>query len=522
VVDVLPREKALRLMLDWKTSNRNYENELGMSVTEPQLHTAIRFILEQSGIVIEEHKRLPWCKGTTANEDFETDAKQRRPKASAEENWNRLLTFYEATAATRQRFDGKSERTPVNVVVKIDSTAPLHGHVYAVIGAIHASFEEWSLDCGLFHLKSQIVYYLHAATSVLGLKAYSSQYMSEFIDCSDCVYEVQRNDGLAIDDLPSPYSHLVRNFSVDHPFSLWKSVAELLQPHLVHTLAGSTSKVARLLTVLGVGLGTGRLALLTDVHRLLGRNWERRLRLRPDQVDKVAEIMFSKSRTPAQKSVALITEFGFTRWTIEQLPPSIGLLLGSIIMGQHTSTELFQFKSPQTVTDAGTDGEIREAQEQFLNATWTRYLAQAFGRAFFTFRTVLPNPAEALYVPELCLSARIYPSNLTFDLTLTEPLRHLREWGEFYNGVAAGLSVVGSDVAHVDHEWLTLCHTSDKISPPTAAGLLYAFGLNGHLPNFNTFHVHEVLASLDKFPSIALLLGMAMSKIGTADRQPCV
>ncbi|KAK5972433.1 hypothetical protein GCK32_009811, partial [Trichostrongylus colubriformis] len=195
VVDVLPREKALRLMLDWKTSNRSYEMELGMSVTEPQLHTAIRFILEQSGIVIEEHKRLPWRKRTTVNEDFETDAKQRRPKASAEENWNRLLTFYEATTATRQKFDGKSERTPVNVVVKIDSTAPLHGHVYAVIGAIHASFEEWSLDCGLFHLKSRIVYYLHAATSVLGLKAYSSQYMSEFIDCSDCVYEVQRNDG---------------------------------------------------------------------------------------------------------------------------------------------------------------------------------------------------------------------------------------------------------------------------------------------------------------------------------------
>ncbi|VDO82161.1 unnamed protein product [Heligmosomoides polygyrus] len=191
--------------------------------------------------------------------------------------------------------------------------------------------------------------------------------------------------------------------------------------------------------------------------------------------------------------------------------------------------------------DASSDAEIRDAQEQFLNATWTRYLGQAFGRAFFTFRTVLPNPAEALSVPELCLSARIYPSNLTYDLTLTEPLRQLKEWGEFYNGVAAGLSVVGSDVVKVDHEWLTLCHTNDKvaedrgylelglvaqatvatlqISPPTAAGLLYAFGLNGHLPNFNMFHVHEVLASLDKFPSIALLLGMAMSKIGTADRQ---
>ncbi|VDO45156.1 unnamed protein product [Haemonchus placei] len=618
VVDVLPREKALRLMLDWKTNNRNYENELEMSVEEPQLHTAVRFILEQAGIIIEEHKRLPWRKKTTMNEICETDAKQRRPKASAEEvgvlelcevradesgirthapegtgalnqrlrplghlatgvtkfccktadesgirthapegtgalnqrlgplghlametsatfvfdqrlkfisaknshanfpflfqNFNRILKFREAITGGQAKIGVKSEKTPVNVVVKIDSTAPLHGNVYAVIGAIHASFEEWSLDCGLFHLKSQIVYYLHAAASVLGLEAYSSHYKAEFNDCSDCIYEVQRNDGLAVDEFPSPYGHMARNFSVDHPFSLWKSVADLLQLHLTHSLAGSTSKVARLLTVLGVGLGTGRLALMTDVHRLLGRNWERRLRLRPDQVDKVAEIMFSKTRTPAQKSFPQpeeMAQIARIRWPRDVRRDNVRAMLDStkpvLIATQHL--------------DAGTDGEIREAQEQFLNATWIRYLAQAFGRAFFTFRTVLPNPAESLFVPELCLSARIYPSNLTYDLTLTEPLRQLREWGEFYNGVAAGLSVVGADVAHVDHEWLTLCHTSDKISPPTASGLLYALGLNGHLPNFNTFYVHEVLATLDKFSSIALLLGMAMSKIGTADRQ---
>ncbi|KAK6013902.1 hypothetical protein OSTOST_20754, partial [Ostertagia ostertagi] len=85
VVDVLPREKAVRLMLDWKTNNRNYENELEMAVAEPQLHTAIRFLLEQTGVIIEEHERLPWRKRTNTNEDCETDAKQRRPKASAEE-----------------------------------------------------------------------------------------------------------------------------------------------------------------------------------------------------------------------------------------------------------------------------------------------------------------------------------------------------------------------------------------------------------------------------------------------------
>ncbi|EYB93367.1 hypothetical protein Y032_0183g941 [Ancylostoma ceylanicum] len=560
LTDALPREKAVHLMLEWKTRSKNYENELEVCA-EPQLHSAIRFVLEQTGLVIEKHAKLPWRKVPPINESCEIDAKQRRPKASAEENWIRLLKFRENANLNGTRDEGDAEKTTVDVHVTVDSTAPLHGHVYAVVGAIHGMFEEWSLDCGLFHLKSQIVYYLHAATSILGLTSYSSHYASEFTSCKDLIYHVHRSDGLALNEFPSPYAHPTRNFSVDNPFSLWKAVAGILQPHMIHSLAGSTSKVARMLTVLGVGLGTGRLALMADVHRLLGRNWERRLRLEPAQVEKVAQIMFSTTKTPAQKSASLVSEFGFTRWSIEQLPPSIGLLLGSIIVGQHTSTELFQFKRPQTTTtfpqpeemaqiarirwprdvrrdnvramldstkpvliatqhlDAGTDGEIREAQEQFLSATWTRYLSQAFGRAFFELRTALPNPTEPLFVPDLCLSARIYPSNLTYDLTMTEPLKQMREWGEFYNGVAAGLRVVGADVTKVDHEWLTLCHSNDKISPPTAAGLLYAFGLNGHLPNFNTFHVHEVLASLDKFPSIALLLGMAMSKIGTADRQ---
>ncbi|KHJ79013.1 hypothetical protein OESDEN_21351, partial [Oesophagostomum dentatum] len=339
---------------------------------------------------------------------------------------------------------------------------------------------------------------------VLGLTAYSSRYAAEFSDCANCIYHVHRGDGLALDEFPSPYAHTTRNFSAENPFSLWKAVSGILHPHMMQSLAGISSKIARMLTVLGVGLGTGRLALMADVHRLLGRNWERRLRLEPSQVEKIAQIMFSTTKSPAQKSASLVSEFGFTRWTIEQLPPSIGLLLGSIIVGQHTSTELFQFKRPQTTTtfpqpeemsqiarirwprdvrrdnvramldstkpvliatqhlDAGTDGEIREAQEQFLSATWTRYLSQAFGRAFFELRTVLPSPTEPLYVPDLCLSARIYPSNLTYDLTMTEPLKQMREWGEFYNGVAAGLRVVGADVTKVDHEWLTLCHSNDK------------------------------------------------------------
>ncbi|ETN76814.1 hypothetical protein NECAME_11396 [Necator americanus] len=430
-MDALPREKAMHLMLDWKTRNRNYENDLELSLAEPQLHSAIRFILEQAGIVIDQHPRLPWRKVPLKNDSCEIDAKQRRPKESAEENWNRLVKFRESTNELRSLGAKRAEKSTVEVDITVDSTAPLHGNVYAVVGAIHGMFEEWSLDCGLFHMKSQIVYYLHAATSVLGLTAYSSQYAAEFPDCRNCSYHVRRGDGLALNEFPSPYAHSTRNFSVDNPFSLWKAVAGLLQFHVTPTLAGSTSKVARMLTgnygnpqteldwstthfpVFGVGLGAGRLTLMADVHRLLGRNWERRLRLEQDQIERVAQIMFSNTKTPAQKSVSLISEFGFTRWTIEQLPPSIGLLLGSIIVGQHTSTELFQFKRPQTTTFCET--KERVDSELCLSLMRKYQNLELFAMTF-------PQPEEMAQIARIRWPRDVRRDNVRSMLDSTKPV----------------------------------------------------------------------------------------------------
>uniref|UniRef100_A0A158PB24 SHNi-TPR domain-containing protein n=1 Tax=Angiostrongylus cantonensis TaxID=6313 RepID=A0A158PB24_ANGCA len=312
VVDVLPREKAMHLMLDWRVRSRNYGNDLDTAVSERQLHSVLRFLLKQCGVSIGHHDKLPWRK-----------------------NLNRLLSFGEGILQKRAKKDIRPGNSVSDVTVTIDSTAILN----RCSAVTNRSFD----------------------TQLLGGLS---------------IFTVE-NSGR--DFAATPYTFADRSFP------------------------------------------------------------------QPDEMAQIARI----------------------RWPRDVRRDNVRAMLDStkpvLIATQHL--------------DAGTDGEIREAQEQFLLATWTRYLSQAFGRAFFSFRTVLPNPAEALTVPDLCLSARIYPSNLTYDLTLTE------------------------------------------ISPPTAAGLIYAFGMNGHLPNFNMFHIHEVLASLDKFPSIALLLGMAMSKLGTGDRQ---
>lgn len=61
----------------------------------------------------------------------------------------------------------------------------------------------------------------------------------------------------------------------------------------------------------------------------------------------------------------------------------------------------------------------REAQEVYLHGTCIRYLAQSFGRAMKSFRYLaqLPCHAETGSVAlDLCLSARLFPSNLSYEI----------------------------------------------------------------------------------------------------------
>lgn len=77
---------------------------------------------------------------------------------------------------------------------------------------------------------------------------------------------------------------------------------------------------------------------------------------------------------------------------------------------------MFRKNVPSHLTDE------REIQEVFLHGTCIRYLAQAFGRAMTDFRTRgdFPQNAEGNVVPELCLQARIFPANNSFEIPITD------------------------------------------------------------------------------------------------------
>lgn len=53
----------------------------------------------------------------------------------------------------------------------------------------------------------------------------------------------------------------------------------------------------------------------------------------------------------------------------------------------------------------------------------------------------------------------------------------------------------------------------------SSAGLMYAFGLGGHIVNLNFFTIHELLSSDHYMISLAILIGYAVAKRTSADVQ---
>ena len=190
------------------------------------------------------------------------------------------------------------------------------------------------------------------------------------------------------------------------------------------------------------------------------------------------------------------------------------------------------------------DTEMREAQQECLLAVIGRQTSCSLGRAAFALRTLCPTITQHVDVPFLCVRGRLSGPRghecklYTSDFALTN-----FNWPQFHNGVAAGLQVVGVPVdcvnnggngivhtdrpsvdnaAQMDNTWIlfnmpTINHGTQRPLSPSDAGFLFGLGLNGYLSRLNTFTIHEYLTKRDVFTGVAVLLGCAAGKLGTAD-----
>uniref|UniRef100_A0A8H8CEQ4 Anaphase-promoting complex subunit 1 n=1 Tax=Psilocybe cubensis TaxID=181762 RepID=A0A8H8CEQ4_PSICU len=158
--------------------------------------------------------------------------------------------------------------------------------------------------------------------------------------------------------------------------------------------------------------------------------------------------------------------------------------------------------------------QTKEHQNQVVRIA-ERTLALPYGRAMFTFGSIPVVKREAYAIPKIEYNVRFQPSNI---LVTPEPGKIAVDsisWGEFHNGVAAGLRISPSALG-VDSSWIAFNKPIDLT--PEHAGFLLALGLTGHLKEMMTWSTFGYLTPKHDLTSIGVLLGMAAANVGTANQ----
>ena len=203
-------------------------------------------------------------------------------------------------------------------------------------------------------------------------------------------------------------------------------------------------------------------------------------------------------------------------------------------------------KNPET-----SDLDHRHQLQMRLLSLCRRSLACSVGRGMLTLGSLEPLIAEALPVPPLNLTGRVPPNNSIIHLDTASAPAELTLWPDFHNGAAAGLRVglgtskqSGGDAREVKitRYWIIYNRTAaaaaaaaalaaknstnsaganNNVSTESAisshAGVLLALGLQGHLSVLSKGDICDYLTQGHEPTTIAMLLGIAASKLGSAD-----
>lgn len=195
-------------------------------------------------------------------------------------------------------------------------------------------------------------------------------------------------------------------------------------------------------------------------------------------------------------------------------------------------------KSPEV-----SDLDHRHKLQMRLLVLCRRSLACPIGRGALTLGSLTPLMAEALPCPPLTLSGRIPPNNTPLLLHTATAPADLSLWPGFHNGVAAGLrvsspqeldpgSTLGSPTSSssrknnkhrstgsstVTRNWIVYNRTASGDDSSFHAGVLLALGLQGHLRVLSVTDICDYLTQGNQPTTIALLIGLPASRLGTAD-----
>ncbi|KAJ6463351.1 hypothetical protein C8R45DRAFT_1220204 [Mycena sanguinolenta] len=158
--------------------------------------------------------------------------------------------------------------------------------------------------------------------------------------------------------------------------------------------------------------------------------------------------------------------------------------------------------------------QAKEHQHQVLRIA-ERTLALPYGRAMFTFGSLPTVTREAYTIPKMEFTIRLQPLNLTVSPEVGKLHIESLSWGEFHNGVAAGLRISPS-AGGVESSWIAFNKPQELT--PEHAGFLFALGLTGHLKEMLTWHTFAYLTPKHDLTSIGVLLGLSAANVGSGDQ----
>ncbi|ODQ53556.1 hypothetical protein SAICODRAFT_38394, partial [Saitoella complicata NRRL Y-17804] len=158
--------------------------------------------------------------------------------------------------------------------------------------------------------------------------------------------------------------------------------------------------------------------------------------------------------------------------------------------------------------------DVMQAQQNAARQIAVRSLAVPTGRGMYTFSSKVPVLTEKFPIPAFNWSVKVKPANTAVTVDKTFLTEERLVWGLFHNGAAAALSI-SRETEGINTSWIVF----NKPTELTAkhAGFLLGLGLNGHLKDLATWHAFNYLTSKHTMTSIGLLLGLAVSYLGTMD-----
>jgi anaphase-promoting complex subunit 1 len=136
------------------------------------------------------------------------------------------------------------------------------------------------------------------------------------------------------------------------------------------------------------------------------------------------------------------------------------------------------------------------------------------GKGLLTFNSRTPLPTEKFHVPGFSFVFRMRPDNTIMTIDKAFLTDSVTQWPLFHLGVSGALSIPPQS-KDIDTSWIVF----NKPDEPTSrhAGFLFGLGLNAHLRKIARWHLLNYLTTKHVLTSVALLLGLGVSYLGTKD-----